>query len=151
MTESYELRTGSLTKSDFRNRGKFTKGHTPWCKGRSWSEWMPEEHQARVKAIGLKNLEKGHSHDPRGWATYYHPVIAIDAEGRMSRFEGIKQAAEHFRCCRCNISRCCRLNRQGTEPTGTRQRINTDHRYMGIRFYYEDDVQLWSKARRKNY
>lgn len=149
MMEQYELRTGNQPSVSQRGyHGRFKKGHVPFCKGRNWSEWMPKEHWEKVKAIGLKNLN--HKKEPRGYATFTKPVIAIDADGRMTRHNSIKDAALHFHCSQFNLGRCCRFNHRGAEPTGTWKKVNTDHTYMGIRFYFEDDVQLWSNARRRS-
>lgn len=144
--ESYELRIDQ-PRAQRGEHGRFAKGFIPFNKGKDWSVWMPEEHRARVKAIGLKNLN--HSREPRGKATYYKSVIAIDSGGNLTRHKSVKDAALFYHCSQFNVGRCCRQNRKGTEPTKDWKIINTNHRYMGIRFYFEDDVHLWSNARRK--
>ena len=146
--DNYELRTGYQPRRQHESNGRFAKGSVPFNKGRKWSEWMREDMQAKVKAIGVKNLTHRAKKGDAG--TCHKPVIAIDPEGRMSRHIDIKSASEHFHIGRENIGRCCRYNRKGLEPTGTWKRINTNHKYMGIRFYYEDDVHIWSNARRKS-
>ena len=47
------------------------------------------------------------------------------------------------RCCRDNASRkvCKHSWRPGQKKGSTT--INTDHRYMGIRFYFEADREIW--------
>ena len=145
MQENYELRTGEPARVNVRYKGQFTKGTPPPNKGKSWSEWMPLEHQARVKAIAIRNLHGRRKGDA---PTNNKSVIAIDSEGRISRHNSIKDASEYFRIGRENVGRCCKCNRRGAEPSKGWKRINTNHRYMGIRFYYEDDVALWSNARR---
>jgi hypothetical protein len=41
-----------------------------------------------------------------------------------------------------NVRRCCKFNRKGVAPTKSWKRVNTDHKYKGLRFYYESD-NIW--------
>lgn len=45
-----------------------------------------------------------------------------------------------------NIGRCCRCNeeRHVNKKTG---KVNTDHRYMGIRFYFDSDSEWMKKIK----
>ena len=46
-----------------------------------------------------------------------------------------------------NVGRCCRENQANKLLKDTHGRItentNTDHRYKGVRFYFEDDREIW--------
>ena len=56
-----------------------------------------------------------------------------------------------------NVGRCCRMNEAKKEckhnwrpgqPKGA-SRVNTDHKYMGIRFYFESDNVWTTKIKRE--
>ena len=144
MIYAYELRTGELARANYRDNGRFAKGHKPFNKDKKWDDYLSPEMQKKVKEIGIKNL-----HPPKGGrkAPNGKPVISIDSEGRMRRHETITHAAVFFGNMRENIRRCVSLN-HSMRPNKKTGKVNTNHRYMGIRFYYEDDVHLWSNARR---
>ena len=144
MMNNYELRTGMSPGAASRNNGRFAKGNRPWNKGRKWDEYLDPETQRKLIEVGTRNLKptmKGHK------PTRACPVISIDAEGKMRRHETITYAARHFGINRENLGRCARLN-HAMRPSKKNGKVNTNHRCKGIRFYLEDDVLLWSNARR---
>lgn len=146
--------------------GRFLKGHVPANKGKTWDETMSKSSQRRCKK-GWKNLEKGHA--------FGHPAVknagrcrkqtvAVTDDGRFFVFGYLGAAAEWLQrktgepCCRENIGRCCRENqsrkprhkpwskRNGAEPDKT---PNTDHRYKGFRWYFENDTAWYGKINPK--
>lgn len=122
--------------------GRFMKGHTPYNKGKAWDEFMSKRGQ-RNSRKGWKNLDK---YRPKGNPNGGRPkkqVIAVTDDGKFCCFRFVKPAAEWVGGSRENVSRCCRLNqeRHVNRHTGN---INTDHRYMGVRFYWETDG-VWTK------
>ena len=141
---SYELTFTDKPKTD-RNlkTGRFIKGMTPHNKGKKWSEWMDGRKQKRVKKQALANLDKGRRTKGRLYGGRpKRKVIAVTDEGEFFVFAHAKKAVEWSGGCPNNIRRCCRENAQHKEllkpfshPTG---RINNDHKYMGVRWYFED-------------
>jgi hypothetical protein len=145
MMYAYELHTGEPVRVNRRDeKGRFAKGHKPFNKGKNWDEYLSPEKQRKVKEIGVKNLRPL----PKGVEAHNAlPIISIDAENRMLRHKSITHAAKFFGICRENIGRCARQN-SAMIPNKKTGKVNTNHRYMGIRFYLEDAVHLWSNARR---
>jgi len=70
------------------------------------------------------------------------PVIGVEKEGSWLYFPNIGAAAKWICGNRENVRRCCRENkkRHVNKRTG---KVNTDHQYMGIRFYFEED-SIWA-------
>lgn len=78
-------------------------------------------------------------------------VIMITNKGKFFVFESINDAARKVGLEPHNIGRCCRSNaaRRVKQRTWTKyasrgedKLINTDHRYKGVRWYFEDD-DIW--------
>ena len=142
---SYELTFTDIPKTD-RNlkTGRFIKGMTPHNKGKKWSEWMDGRKQKRVKKQALKNLETARrlGHCGMTGGRNKRPIIAVFDNGEWLMFPEQKSAAAWCGGNRYNVGRCCRENARHKEllkpfshPTG---RINNDHKYMGVRWYFED-------------
>lgn len=139
--ERYELYLPPERKPYNPMNGRFLKGHTPHNKGKKWNEWAGKRAQKRM-AKGWKNLDK------------YRPTTRPDTAGRCRKMI-IAVRDDGSWCClpyigaagvwvggnRENVRRCCQFNqrRHVNRKTG---KINTDHRYMGIRFYFESDP-IW--------
>lgn len=121
--------------------GQFLKGHTPFNKGKKWSEYLSKRKQKRC-AKGWKNLEKYRPHGCPGAGRNKKQVIAVMDDGRWLCFSYIGAAGQWAGGNRENVRRCCQQNqaRHVNRKTG---KVNTDHRYMGVRFYYEED-DLWT-------
>lgn len=145
MMYAYELHTGEPVRVNRRDsKGRFVSGHRPFNKGRKWDEYLSPEKQKKIKEIGVKNLHP----QPKGCESHNAiSLISIDAEGRMQRHKSILHAAKYFGVRQENVGRCARQN-HAMRPSKKTGKVNTNHRYMGIRFYLEDDVHLWSNARR---
>ena len=123
--------------------GRFLPGHVPTNKGKTWGDYMTKRAQRRA-AKGWKNCEIGHAYGskrPDTAGRCRKPVVAITDDGTLHAFSFIGHAALWCGGSRENVGRCCRDNHaQRVNNTG---HINTDHRYMGIRFYFEADFQIW--------
>ena len=150
----------------FRNKqnGRFLKGHVPFNKGKKWSEYLKKRSQKRC-AKGWKNLDlhrnKNGRADTAGRCS--KQVIAVMDDGRWCCLPSIRAAAEWLKYVigiwgnNENIGRCCRANESKRvkkndwapgQPKGS-SRVNTDHRYHGIRFYFESD-SVWMEKIKKN-
>lgn len=114
--------------------GRFMKGHIPFTKGKKWSDFMPKRSQKRSMK-GWKNLHKyrccGHPNAGRP----KKQVVGIYPDGSWKVFPYTVAAAASVNGSRHNIARCCRLNAS--------DKTNTDHKYMGVKWYYENNLQLW--------
>lgn len=123
--------------------GKFMKGHIPANKGKKWSEYLSKSAQKRC-AKGWKNLELHRpTRRPDNAGRCRKPVVAVMDDGSWVVLPYIGAAAEWCGFGRHNIRRCCKLNnlRHVNKKTGAE---NTDHKYLGIRWYYESD-DIWTE------
>lgn len=122
--------------------GRFMKGHVPANKGKKWAEWMGKRAQKRA-ARGWVNLQK---YRPKTRADNAgrcrKPVVAVTDGGKWCVFPFIRAAAEWCAGSRDNVRRCCVLN--AAKRVSKRGLVNTDHKYMGVRFYWESDND-WTK------
>ena len=135
--------------------GQFLKGHVPHNKGKKWSQYMGKRMQKRA-AKGWKNLDKYRpTKRPDTEGRCRKAVIAVTDDGRWFYFSYIGTAAEWVggsrenvgRCCRCNeAKKVCKHDWRPGQPKGA-SRVNTDHKYMGIRFYFESDNVWTTKIR----
>lgn len=139
--------------------GRFLPGHVPANKGKTWAEFMSKRGR-RKSAKGWKNLDKYRSENGKKYGGRNRkPIVAITDDGKLRVFKDGYIAAEWLKrhigksCNRENIGRCCRNNasrkdckhswRPGQKKGSST--INTDHRYMGVRWYYECDKTWYSK------
>lgn len=121
--------------------GRFLKGHVPHNKGKKWSEYLGKRAQKRM-AKGWKNLEKYRpTSRPDTSVRCRKQVIAVMDDGTWRHFSFLGSAGELIGGSRENVGRCCRSNRARhvNRKTG---KVNTDHSYKGVRFYFEDD-EIW--------
>lgn len=126
--------------------GRFLPGHKPHNKGKRWSEYVSKESQQSMSK-GWANLRKHRpTTRPDTSGRCRKAVIAVFDDGTWQEFPYSIPAAEYVGGNRENIDRCCRYNqaRHINRKTGN---INTDHRYKGIRFYFDDDPIWYSKIR----
>lgn len=122
--------------------GQFLKGSTPFNKGRKWSEWMTKRGQKRAKK-GWANLDKYRPKTrPDNAGRCRKAVIAVADDGTWRWYPSISHVGEILDVSRENVRRCCKFNRKGVTPTKSWKRVNTDHKYKGLRFYYESD-NIW--------
>lgn len=140
-----------------KQNGRFLKGHVPANKGKKWSDYMGKRAQERA-AKGWKNLDQHRNKNgrPDTAGRCRKQVIAVMDDGRWFHFAYIGDAAKWVGGKRENIGRCCRMNgakkvcKRDWRPGQAKgaSRMNTDHRYMGIRFYFESDSQWTTKIQR---
>ncbi len=132
----------------FRNakNGRFLKGHAPANKGKKWSEYLSKRKQKQC-AKGWINLLK-HRIRPDNCGRPKKAVIALMDDGTWKYYPSVGDASKFLGVNRHNIGRCCRenlsrrtLNDVKGRPTN---KVNTDHKYMGVRFYFEND-NIWTK------
>ena len=125
--------------------GQFLKGHTPFNKGKKWSEYMKKRSMKRC-AKGWKNLRKYQPKTrPDICGRCRKAVIAVMDDGRWVWLPYIGAAGEWIGGSRENVRRCCALNMK-TE-SDKRRKVNTDHKYRGVRFYYESDPKWTTKIK----
>ena len=131
------------TRIDPRN-GRFMKGHEPHNKGKKWDEYLPKKSQRRMKK-GWKNLDKYRNCNgrPDTAGRSRKEVVAVRNNGKYRIFDFIGAAADWLGGNRENIGRCCRNNqeRHVNQKTG---KVNTDHQYKGIRWYFASDP-IWQE------
>ena len=132
--------------------GRFLKGHQPHNKGKRREEWMSKEGM-KASSKGWENIEKhrckGH---PNARKARAKNCVAVRNNGDYRIFEFITKAAEWLGGCPENVRRCCNLNKSRKvckhdwRPGFNKgaDRVNTDHQYKGVRFYYADDP-IWQE------
>ncbi len=142
MSWELKLPTESAKKGYNAVTGCFLKGHVPFNKGKKWDEWMSKSGQQKV-AQCWKNLEKcRHRPRPDNAARCRKKVIAIADNGRWCVFDYMGEAAERIKGNRENIRRCCQCNERRNKDKRN-GKVNTDHKYKGLRWYYETD-NIWT-------
>ena len=136
------------------DNGRFLKGHEPANKGKRWDEYMSKRAQRR-SAKGWKNLDihRNKNGRPDTAGRCRKPVVALTDDGKFHVFKQIKDAATWIGGNRENVGRCCRMNAirrtklhswAPGQPKGTSE-VNTDHRYKGVRWYFETDATWMEK------
>lgn len=136
---AYELRVSDKPLQRNPLNGRFLKGHTPANKGKKWSEYMSKRAQRRARK-GWKNLEL---HRPRGGpGRPDKPVIAVNDTGKWLYFPSVAEVGRQMGIRKENILRCCRYNQ--ARKQGHNGNVNTNHKYKGIRFYFESDP-VWTE------
>lgn len=135
--------------------GRFMKGHKPANKGKKWDDYMTKRSQRRASK-GWRNCEIGHAFGrkrPDTSGRCRKKVVAITDDGKLHVFDFIGAAGLWVGGSRENVGRCCRENQAKKLLKDTHGRTtentNTDHRYKGVRFYFEDDAQWMDKVRQK--
>jgi hypothetical protein len=121
--------------------GHFFKGHVPHNKGKKWDEWMSKRGQRRVRKGWVNLSEYRPKKRPDNSERCRIPVVAVRDDGTWCVLSFVGMAGEWVGGNRENVRRCCQFNRRRhvNKKTGA---VNTDHKYMGIRFYYESDP-IW--------
>ncbi len=120
--------------------GRFMKGHVPDNKGKPWQVWMSIEGRIR-SSKGWKNLEHRKGRSPAAGKNK-KAVIAVGDNGKWMYFPHARLAAERFGGSANNIRRCCRFNESRKVLIKGKKKMNTDHRYKAIRWYFECD-DIW--------
>lgn len=132
----------------YRNRetGRFMKGHVPANKGvKDWQKSLPKRSQKRI-AKGWKNVVKYRPKQrPDTAGRSKKRCVMLTDDGKFHVFAYLYDAAMFVKGRRENIGRCCRLNFAKHENKHKPYDINTDHRYMGYRWYFESDPCWFEK------
>lgn len=152
--DAFELYLPPVKPTRNKRTGQFLKGHEPHNKGKRWSEYMTKRMQKRA-AKGWKNLEKYRPTErPDTAGRCRKKVVAVTDDGKFKIFDYLIPAAQWVGGSRENVGRCCRQNQsravskhdwRSGQPKGA-DRVNTDHKYNGIRFYFFDDPIWWDKV-----
>lgn len=142
---SYELTIQPERPTHNAVNGQFMKGHVPFNKGKKWSEWLSKRGQKRC-AKGWKNLREYAPRSPYAGKNK-KAVIAVTDAGEWFYFKSLAQAHEKTGFNRENIGRCCRYNEKAV--SAKRGKRNTDHKYMGIRWYFETDNKWTTKIKQQ--
>ena len=137
--------------------GRFVKGHVPFNKGKKWDEYMPKKSRRGCRK-GWKNLQKYRpTMRPDTSGRCRKQVVSVTDDGKFTVHPYVLAAAEWLArrigesCNRENVGRCCRMNASGKvcqhswrpgQKKGSAT-VNTDHKYKGIRFYFESDIEIW--------
>lgn len=147
---SFELKLDSVFTGRNPKTGRFVKGCTPYTKGKKWNDFMSKRGQRKA----LANLRKGREVyvRPPGSGRPKKKVIAVNDHGKFVCLGSLKEAGRWLHGRWENISRCCKENRKRTPlKNGHGQltdKVNTDHKYKGLRFYFEDDP-IWLEKIKK--
>ena len=142
-----ELTLPPVRSTHNKQNGRFLKGHTPWNKGKKWADCYGKRAQKRM-ARGWANLDKYRPKErPDNAGRCRKQVIAVLDDGKWLYVSYLGAAAEWCGGLRENVGRCCSLHDQQTglhDPKGRLTgKVNTDHRYKGVRWYFEDD-NIWT-------
>lgn len=153
--DAFELYLPPVKPERNRKTGRWLPGHEPHNKGvEGWQKTLPKRTQRRI-AKGWVNVEKYRcTTRPDTAGRCRKKVVVVTDEGKFRIFDYIGAAAEWVGGSRENVGRCCRQNmskkvckhdwRVG-QPKGA-DRVNTDHKYKGHRFYFFDDPSWWDKV-----
>ena len=91
------------------------------------------------------NTGQGHGQTPQGDVEGRSLPSWIMEHGNATHLSDLQQ--NRLGANRSNISRCCRDNQSRRKLKDTLGRpsnkVNTDHKHMGIRFYFEND-NIWT-------
>lgn len=133
--------------------GRFLKGLIPKNKGKKWDEYMSKDAQMRASK-GWVNLEKYRfaPRDRTNAGRRKKKVVAVDDDGRWCVFDSIADAKRKTGFNRENIRRCCKQNEGKGVIHDTKGRmtvrVNTDHKFMGLRWYFEAGETWMRKIKR---
>ena len=148
---SWELNIPAPVGRNLRT-GRFVKGRTPFNKGKKWDEYMSQRSRKRA-AKGWKNLKKYRPERSDRAGAPKKKVIMLDDKGLYREFESLHAAARWLKHKPESIGNCCRANQSctvlkrdwGRGRRGCNEYVNTDHKYMGYRWYFETDRQWIDK------
>lgn len=118
------------------------KKHVAWNKGKPRSEWMSAEKSEKCMKIAIMNLKRHRRSATSG--VPLRPVVALTDEGEWTTFKSLADAGRYCNGVPQNVGRCCSRN-------AVRKNGNTDHAYMGLRWYFDNDNQWLGKARKFNH
>lgn len=136
--------------------GQFLAGHKSLTKGIPRTKWMGKAKDQRLRKEAAKRFrEQKH---PENAGVPKRRVVMVTDKGKFFLFNSICDAAKAVGLEPGNIGRCCRQNaaRKVKQRTWTKftkkeegNKVNTDHRYKGVRWYFEDD-NIWTTKIKDN-
>lgn len=152
-----ELNLG-IERPQRQSNGRFLPGHKSPIKGIPRTTWMSEEKDMRLREIGAKRFcELGRSENS---GRPKRKVVLVTDDGRFCVFPSVAEGARKIgNALAANVGKCCRKNASRRVKTrtwmGSRVKgdkgvskaegslVNTDHKYVGFRWYFEDD-DIWT-------
>lgn len=132
-----ELHLGPVRLERNPLNGQFLPGHTSPQKGRSRTEWLSPEVDKRLRAQAAQFMKRPRPHTG---GCKKHPIVMVTDDGRFCRFESSGDAAQKMKIWDSAVRRCARHNLLDDE--------NSDHKYKGVRWYYEDDNKWIAKIKK---
>ena len=103
---------------------------------------MSKEGQERSKR-GWSNLDRFRSQNAHlHGGKPKRKVIGLHDDGRLIVFPSIEEAARWRKGHPADVRRCC-LDNRSLAVNKRNGKVNTNHKYLGMRFYYEDDIDIW--------
>lgn len=139
--ECYELYfppVSEKAKNKVAPNGRFMKGHVPFNKGKKWDEYLSKRSQKKIRKGWMNVIAHRPKTRPDNAGRCRKQTVAVTDDGRWLVFPHIRAAAEWIGGNRENVRRCCQSNQKKHVNKKTGQ-VNTDHKYLGYRFYYESD------------
>ena len=144
---NWELKMAPERKNRNPVNGRFVKGCTPYNKGKKWDEYMPKSEQEKR----LKILHRNKWRSPKS-GTPKRSVVAVNDHGRYIFFDSISEVSKwagiHIR----TVRDCCIQNQQRKVLRSTNgkltNKVNTDHKRKGIRFYFKSDPTWMEKIKK---
>lgn len=126
--------------------GQYLKGHKNIHKGVPRSKWMDKEKDKLLRKTSGERLRRMKEEGQWTGGRPKKSIVCLNDTGDFCIFTDPYAAAKRLRLkenARSLIARCCRDNkaRHVNQKTG---KINTDHKYLGFRWYYEAD-NIWTQ------
>ena len=146
---SYELTFSPVRLNRSPMTGRFLKGCKTHNKGKTWDEYMSKEGQDAAKR-GWENLntyrDKAIANRSSQCGRKPTPLIAI-LKDKPHYFPSMESAARWIEGRPTNVHRCACDNRE-RRRNKKNGKVNTDHSYKGVRFYFEND-DIWTEKIRQ--
>lgn len=144
---NWELKMAPERKNRNPVNGRFVKGCTPYNKGKKWDEYMSKREQKKR----LEHLHRFNGRCP-GSGRPKISVVAVNDHGRYLFFDSIIEASQWVGVRHENVRQCCCMNRDRkllrTTSGKLTNKVNTDHKLKGIRFYFKSDPTWMEKIKK---
>lgn len=125
---------GVLTEPPKKRRkpGTFEPGHESHNKGKPWSEWMPEEHQTKIREALARTRNHGNPTWVKGMQAHNAVEVVAFKDGRkVGTYQSATIAARALGLEPRNVRNCAQGKR---------------HSCGGYIFYRRDDFEVWMDA-----
>jgi len=144
---NWELKMAPERKNRNPVNGRFVKGCTPYNKGKKWDEYISKREQKKR----LEHLHRFNGRCP-GSGRPKISVVAVNDHGRYLFFDSIIEASLWVGVRHENVRQCCCMNRDRkllrTTSGKLTNKVNTDHKLKGIRFYFKSDPTWMEKIKK---